>query len=105
MIIGLWQDIILFEMQDSKPKVPFAYYNERYERGEDSDCFLDSKEKVNNYLQRGFTEKVSGFCATHIFVSTWYGFDNGSGLVSSNNYTQGLNIMSLFVTGPNCLSN
>ena len=83
-------------------RVTFAYYAER---NESSGCFLDSKENVEDYLQHGFKEKVLGFCATHIFVATWYGFDNGSGLVSSNNYTQGLNIMSLFDTGPNCLSN
>ena len=47
----------------------------------EGDCFNKNGEKVMEHLQSGFGT-LSGFNATHIFVSTWYGLENSTSAVS-----------------------
>ena len=89
MIVGIWQDIILFDFNSSEGnfKVPYAYYNERMNNTDNSECFTESKEKVEEHLQHGFRERLSDFDPTHMFISTWHGIENTTGTVS---YVKGM---------------
>ena len=89
VIVGIWQDIILFDFNSSEGnfKVPYAYYNERMNNTDNSECFTESKEKVEEHLQHGFRERLSDFDPTHMFISTWHGIENTTGTVS---YVKGM---------------
>ena len=84
VIAGIWQDIILFDFHSSGGnfKVPYAYYKERTNNNENSGCFVESKEKIEQHLQRGFGERLSYFNLTHMLISTWHAIDNTNGTVS-----------------------